>query len=316
MLVYYRIYAGDKAIPCKIPVAAGDPFLGRIKARSVPPPRTAESVKRSIAKVENIKDRISTTLFLTLYSESPMDDAEKVNILNGIGPEATLQEPLALVAKMSDSERSALESDGRSGVASAAEPDTTSPELRYGASIPSQDSNLSFREFFLVFYRIYNKDGAIPSKIPVTPSDPFVGRIKVGSVPPPRTAKTVKRSIAIVENITSRDGESLSLFLTPYSKSPMDDTNKDIILNRTGTGPGFTPQEPLALVAKMSDSERSALDSDGRSGLASAAEPDTTSPDVRYGASFNSLSFLFVTFNCWMKCIICSTQTIMKCHRK
>ena len=44
----------------------------------------------------------------------------------------------------------------------------------------------------------------------------------------------------------------------------MDDANKDIILNRSGTGPGSTPQEPLALVAKMSDSERSALESEGR----------------------------------------------------
>ena len=59
----------------------------------------------------------------------------------------------------------------------------------------------------------------------------------------------------------------------------MVDTDK-IVLNRTGTGPGSTPQEPLALVAKMSDSERSALESDGRGGLASDAEPDTT---IRYG---------------------------------
>ena len=149
MLVYYRIYAGVKAIPCKTPVAAGDPFLGRIKARSVPPPRTAETVKRSIAKVENIKDRSSTTLFLTLYSESPMDGAEKVNILNRIGPGSTPQEPLALVAKMSDSERSALESDGRSGLASTAELDTSSSEIRYCTSI---QHSLTF--LFVIFFSI------------------------------------------------------------------------------------------------------------------------------------------------------------------
>ena len=134
----------------------------------------------------------------------------------------------------------------------------------------------------LVYYIIYAEDGAIPSKAPVAAGDPFLGRIKVVSVPPPRTAKTVKCSIAKVENI--KDGESISLFLSPYSQSPMDDAVKDIILNRTGTGPGSTPQEPLALVAKMSDSERSALESEGRSGLASSAEPNSTSPEIRYGA--------------------------------
>ena len=136
MLVYYRIYAEDGAIPSNTPVAPGDPFLGRIKIGSVPPPRTAKTVKLSIAKVENIKDRESATLFLTPFSKSPMEDAEKVTILNGTGPGSTEQEPLALVTKMSESERSDLESGRRSGLASAAEPDTTTPQrIRYGTSI-------------------------------------------------------------------------------------------------------------------------------------------------------------------------------------
>ena len=70
----------------------------------------------------------------------------------------------------------------------------------------------------------------------------------------------------------------------------MGDADK-VILN--GTGPGSTPQEPLALLAKLLDSERSALESDGRGGLASLAEPDTT---VRYCTFIqHSLTFLFVT---------------------
>ena len=125
---------------------------------------------------------------------------------------------------------------------------------------------------------------------PVTPGDTFLGYIKVRSVSPPHTAKAVKSSIAKVENI--KDSDSITLFLTPYSQSPMDDANNDIFLNRTGTGPGSTPQEPLALVAKMSHSERSALESDGRGGLANATGP----PEIRYGTSIqHSLTFLFVT---------------------
>ena len=110
LLVYYRIYAEDGAIPSNTPVSPSDPFLGRIKVRSVPPPRTVKAVKRCIAKLENIKDRGSTNFFLTSYNQSSMDDADKLTFLNGTGPGSTAQEPLALVAKMSDSERSDLES--------------------------------------------------------------------------------------------------------------------------------------------------------------------------------------------------------------
>jgi hypothetical protein len=130
LLVYYRIYAEDGAIPLKTPTAAGDLFLGCINAISVPPPRTIKSVKGSIAEVENIK-HFNTTVFLTPYSQLPLSDAEKFTLL----PRSTPQEPLALVAKMSDSERTALESEGRGGLASAAEPDTTSPEIQYRMSI-------------------------------------------------------------------------------------------------------------------------------------------------------------------------------------
>ena len=98
----------------------------------MPPPRTAKVVKRSIANVENINDREKTNLFLTPFSESPMDDAVKVIILNGTGSGSTPQEPFALVAKMSDSERTILESDGRdAGLAST---ETTPPDIQYGMS--------------------------------------------------------------------------------------------------------------------------------------------------------------------------------------
>ena len=63
-----------------------------------------------------------------------MDDVDQVIIIDGIGPGSMSQEPLALVAKMSDSERRALESDGRGGLAIAAEL-VTSPEIQYRTSI-------------------------------------------------------------------------------------------------------------------------------------------------------------------------------------
>ena len=135
LLVYYRIYAEDGAIPSMTPVASSNPFLGRIKARSVAPPHTVQTVKLSIASVENIKDCTSTSLFLTPYSQSPMGDTGKVAILNRTGPGSMQQEPLALVAKMSGLERRALESEGRGELANATESDTTLPGIRYRTSI-------------------------------------------------------------------------------------------------------------------------------------------------------------------------------------
>jgi hypothetical protein len=134
MLVYYRIYAEDGSILSKAPAAPDNPFLGRIKARSVPPPHTVKAVKHSIAKLEDIKVLTTSDLFLTPYSDSPMGDADKVNILNRTGPGSTPQESFALVAKMSDADRNALESGGRAGLASV-EPDTISSEIRYRTSI-------------------------------------------------------------------------------------------------------------------------------------------------------------------------------------
>ena len=116
-----------------------------------------------------------------------------------------------------------------------------------------------------------------------------------------------------MENIIDR--KSITLFLTPYSQPPMDDAEKVTILN--GIGPGSTPQEPLALVAKMSDSERTSLESEGRGGLASAAEPDSEPLDVQYRTSIQHFPiFHFTRSHLFGKCTIFSTQTIMNCHRK
>ena len=58
-------------------------------------------------------------------------------------------------------------------------------------------------------------------------------------------------------------------------------------------------RNPLALVAKMSESERNDLESGRRGGLARAADPDTTPPGIRYGTSIQR--FLFFIINTWFK---------------
>ena len=173
-----------------------------------------------------------------------------------------------------------------------------SPNEETKSSLPPDIANYSKRPSpstahlyecicLLVYYRIYSEDGAIPSKTPASSGDPFLGRIKARSVPPPHTVKTIKLRIARVEDINLYDPTRISLFLTPYSQSPMADANKVTILNRTA-GLGYTSQKPLALVAKMSDSERRALES-GR-----GVVPNTLSSGIRYRTCSRLLPFFCI----------------------
>jgi hypothetical protein len=249
LLVYYRIYAEDGAIPSKTSAASGDPFLGRIKARSVPPPNrdTAKAVKRTIAKVENIRDRTSPSLFLTPYSQSPIGDDDKLTILNGTGPGSTSQEPLALVAKMSDSERSDLESGVRAGLASAAaELDTRSPDIRYRTSIQHPRSFLfvlTSRLLGEVYYLLYSDDYEMPSKVAIDPEEPSLGRIRADSVAPPHSPLTIKRCISRVEK--SPELADATLFADITCNTPLKDGHFSIL--RTDC-PGLSPKNPMAIV--------------------------------------------------------------------
>ena len=86
------------------------------------------------------------------------------------------------------------------------------------------------------------------------------------------------------------DPTSISLFLTPGNQSPLLDADKVNIRNRTQDSSDYTSQKPLALVAKMSDSDRSALVSGRGVGHAQA---NTSFPGIRYRTSVrhSSLSF-------------------------
>ena len=232
------------------PVAPSDSFLGRIKTMSVPPPRTVKAVKRSISKMEKIKDRESTALFLTPCSQTPMDDAEKVTILNGTGPGLSPQEPLALVAKMSDSERCALESEGRGGLASAAEPDTT---IQYRTSIQHSPTILFITSRMLwdleVYYLLYADDYEVPSKVAIYPEHPSLGRIRADSITPPHTPTSIKRCISRVEGNPALANADL-----------FADTSGDTLLKEghisilRANGPGLSPNDPMALVQVVNQS--------------------------------------------------------------
>ena len=261
LLVYYRIFAEDGAIPSKTPANPGDPFLGRIKARSIPPPHldrdTAKTIKLSIAKAENIIDLKNTRLFLTPHSQLPMGDSDKVTALNRIssGPGSTPQDPLAFVAKISGSP---LESGGRGGLESSVEPYTTpDSETRYRTSIQRHlffvlTSRL-LREVYYMLYDYYE----ISSKVAFDPKEPALGRIRTDSVAPPRNQVTIKACISRVERTPAI--ASANLFADISSNTPM---KEDLIPFLPTDCPGLSPENPMAVV--LTPQSPPALIADGR----------------------------------------------------
>lgn len=147
-----------------------------------------------------------------------------------------------------------LSRDVGTGTVDSAE---TSMGPRYGAFSFTCASN-TITDTYVVYYRLYAEDGAIPTKTAgqLHDCDPYVGRIKAKAVAPPHTVASVKRCIAKQENFADLAGQRTVLFLTNSSQSCMDSTHKLSILDRTG--PGSNPQEPLAVVILgiLSESER------------------------------------------------------------
>jgi hypothetical protein len=95
----------------------------------------------------------------------------------------------------------------------------------------------------LVYYQVYKKRGAVPSKQPADPNDAYVGRISVDSVPPPHTAKSIIRCISKVEHI--ENSMQSQLYVNISSESPIEEGYISIL---TSDRPGFTPEDPLAFV--------------------------------------------------------------------
>jgi hypothetical protein len=95
-----------------------------------------------------------------------------------------------------------------------------------------------------VYYRVYAEDGAIETVNPVYSDDPYLGRILARRVAPPHTASSLRRCLSNVENIGT--DIQTSLFIATSSESPMDNSDRMSILAHTG--PGYTANEPVALV--------------------------------------------------------------------
>jgi hypothetical protein len=95
--VYYRPYCLDGAIPSKRAYPGGSPFVGRIKATSIPPPHSVASLKRALVQAEELPDPTGelTGIFQSIDARNAMVAARVVLLTGELG--ATPDAALALV---------------------------------------------------------------------------------------------------------------------------------------------------------------------------------------------------------------------------
>ncbi|KAJ6626622.1 hypothetical protein B0H10DRAFT_1997879 [Mycena sp. CBHHK59/15] len=207
--VYYRVYALDGVIPSKTGFNAGNPFLGRIKATSVPPPHTVASLKRCLAQAENLPDpmNLRTSLFQDRVDKEPMDTTTKVSIIK-TNRWVVNEFALLYLQELSDKEKAGISSIDRT---------------RHDVD-PSEYSEDSSKQCF-------------------DPKEPAIGRIKKVHVPPPHNTLSVKRCIARAE------GKPIYVFADLYQNisadTPMADTSWFTL---SGTRFGESPQKPVVIV--------------------------------------------------------------------
>ncbi|KAF7345305.1 hypothetical protein MSAN_01907200 [Mycena sanguinolenta] len=173
--VYYHVYAPDGMLRWLKNPCLTNPFVGRIKATSVPPPLTAASLRRAIVQAEGLPDPLGdlTSLFQTRDSRKAMNTSARVDIFGGeLG--ATAKTAVALVF-------------------------VTSPKKSLVVTSENDAQDYFGNELPQLHYRLYNRGGEAQSVRPLDWNEPSLGRIKRELICPPRNALCVKRRIAKLE---------------------------------------------------------------------------------------------------------------------
>jgi hypothetical protein len=102
--VYYRVFEAGGALLAKTAFDGVDPFIGRIKATSVPPPHTVLSLQRALGRWEDHPDH-RILIFPFPVDSTPLVSTDKVNILDegGLGATPATALVLVLLEDLSDS---------------------------------------------------------------------------------------------------------------------------------------------------------------------------------------------------------------------
>ena len=75
MAVHYSLYAKDGPLESHNPMYCNNRSISRILSKSVPPPRTAASLKRYLCRTEGFEKPDNCDLYLSLSERAPLDDS-------------------------------------------------------------------------------------------------------------------------------------------------------------------------------------------------------------------------------------------------
>ena len=96
-----------------------------------------------------------------------------------------------------------------------------------------------------VYYRVYDENGEVTSKMSFDKDDTSLGRIETLSVPPPHTVASLKSCITKSEGVSAHD---LQVFGDDTGEITMKDD--DIIALHADAYPGNVEEQPIAIVYK------------------------------------------------------------------
>ncbi|KAJ7339236.1 hypothetical protein DFH08DRAFT_1014143 [Mycena albidolilacea] len=175
--VHYRVYAIDGVIASKTSSDPNQPFIGHIKAMSMPPSHTAASLQCTLAHTEHIPDPLGT----------PIDDAAEMSILGASVIASTPGDTLMLVFM------DELTAEEKGDV----------PQIE-GAEARKVEVG------GYVYYHLYTWSGEDQSTHAFNPDELAIGRINWSTIMPPRDALAIKRRIAGAE------GKPIYVFVELY----------------------------------------------------------------------------------------------------
>ena len=220
------------------PIYANDEFIGRTRSRLITPPHTALSVKNHLCKIEGFSTGTNSTLIESFSNTKTMDASARVPLKGDTGPGSSEDDPMILVVEPRGDEKRSPP------LKQSALPNSVPHEPRYRlcqhSVCPAVDSHTS-----TVYYQVYNKGGAIATKMSFDTDDEFLGRIDTLSVTPPHTVASIGSRIASAEGVLK---SKIQLFKDTASDTLMNDNDQLSLLVQTY--PGCAEDDPIAIVCE------------------------------------------------------------------
>lgn len=87
-------------------------------------------------------------------------------------------------------------------------------------------SSCTYAETIVVHYRLYSEEGALVSKTSFKEDDPSLGRVNILSIRPPHTVWSLRKRIAMVEDL---DPSGLQILADIFSETAVDNANLPLV---------------------------------------------------------------------------------------